>query len=245
MKMKLTKLTMLATAAALTLGVYNTGAAPGSTTRNSKLNVSLTIVTNKAEVFNTNNGAWNRSIQSLKLGNKQLLDLFANWAEATRTNEPWKSAQLVIGWDWGYSVLVVDKTGTNVLFNASAGHPESSHYFYVDFWDEYGVGNESGVDANPGNYKVIDTDTAYFELYDNDYYLPYTYLWGYGGNMQDFKQSWNGESANWSDSETAVFSYNGDQNYLDGPSRTTSYGTITASGNGTGYNWIGWANRPD
>jgi hypothetical protein len=244
--MKLTKLTMLVTAAALTLGVYSTKAAPGYTTKYSKLNVSLTVVTNTADVVNTNNGAWNRSIQSFKIGNKQLLDLFANWTEANRTNEPWKSAQLVIGWDWGYDVLVVDKTGTNVLYNASAGYPESSHYFFVNFWGDgnnsiYGVGNQSGVEANPGNQAVTDTGTAYFELYDDDFYLPYTDIWGYGGNMQDLKHTWNFESVNWSDSETAVFSYNGDQVYRDGSSRTTSYGTITANGSGTGYNYIGWA----
>jgi hypothetical protein len=244
--MKLTKLTILATAATLVLGIYSTKAAPGSTTRNSKLNVSLTIVTNTPFIGSKSDNTWSRSIQKAKIGNKQLLDLFANWAGATRTNEPWKSAQLVIAWDWGYDVLVVDKTGTNVLFDASAGYPEGSHYFYVDFWDEYGVGNESGVDANPGNYAVVDTGTAYFELYDDDYYLPYTDLWGYGGNMQDFKQSWNGEAtANWSDTETATFSYNGYQYYLDGDSDTTCYGTITASGNGTGYNYIGWANIPE
>jgi hypothetical protein len=248
--MKFTKLAILTTAAMLALCVSSAKAAPGTTTRNSKLNVSLTVVTNLVEVFNTNNGAWSRSIQSFKIGNKQLLDLFALWNESSRTNEPWKSAQLVIGWDWNYDVLVVDKTGSNVLYDASSNFPEGDNYFYVNFWGDwedsyFGVGNESGVDAPHGNYSVIDAGTAYFELYDDYYYLPYTDIWGYGGNMQTFKQTWNNSSANWSDSENAIFSFNGGQYYLDGSPRTTSYGTITANGSGTGYNGIGWANYPE
>jgi len=46
---------------------------------------------------------------------------------------PWKSAQLVVGWSqgWNGDVLVVDKTGTNVLFDANYS---SDAYFVVNFF---------------------------------------------------------------------------------------------------------------
>jgi len=241
--MKPIKLGTLALTAALALGAYSTKAIIVDVTTNySKLNISATVTTNSAEVVS--GSSWKYPVKTAKFGNKQLLDLFAHWDSADRTIQPWKSAQLVIGWDWDYDVLVLDKTGTNVLFDASAGyHYAYDYYFYVDFWDEYGVGNDSGKEADPGYYAGTDTGTAYFELYDDYYYLPYTDLSGYGGNKQTFKQSWdiNGAYTTWSDSETAKFPYNGGNYYRDQGSDVTVTASISAKGKGKGYNEVGWA----
>ena len=241
--MKLTKLTILATAATFVLGVSSAKAGIATVTNYSKLNVSATIITNELTVSGSK---YTYTTKKAKIGNKQLLDLFAGWDGADRTVNPWKSAKLVVGWSqgWDGDVLVLDKTGTNVLFDASAGyHYAYDYYFYVDFWDEYGVGNDSGKEADPGYYAGTDTGTAYFELYDDYYYLPYTDLSGYGGNKQTFKQSWdiNGAYTTWSDSETAKFPYNGGNYYRDQGSDVTVTASISAKGKGKGYNEVGWA----
>ena len=241
--MKLTKLAILVTAATIALGVYSTKAAvPTVTVKNSKLNVSAIVITNSAEVDSAG-GKWVDPIGKAKFGNKQLLALFGKWADKT-----WPAgAQLVIGWDVDYDVLVVDKTGTNILFDASTGitvEDVNEAYFYVDFWyeDGYGAGHDGGVDADPGYYAGTDWGTAYFELYD-DYYLPYTDLSGIGGNTQTWKQSWNASDVytTWSDSKSAVFPFSGDNYFLDQGTDVTVSGKISASGKGTGYNQVGWA----
>lgn len=238
--MKQTRLASLALVAALALGTCAAKAAIGTTTNYSKLSVSLTITTNSSEIVSGTH--WKDPIHSGKAGNKQLLDLFAHWVEADRTTEPWLSAQLVVGWDlpWDYDVLVVDKTGTNVLFDASTG--VGGAYFYIDFWDEYGVGADYGIDADPGYYAGTDTGTAYFELYDDNYYLPYTDLYSDGGNSQTWKQNWdvNGKYTTWTDSESSRFLSTGDEYWLDGDSDSTLTGSFSASGHGKGYNEVGW-----
>jgi hypothetical protein len=246
--MKLLKLASLSLAAGVALGAYSAKAASaiGVTTNYSKLNVSGTITTNMP--VTSSGSSWKNGTKTVKYGNKQLLDLFAEWngIEDRSTDADWKSAKLVIGWDWGYDVLVVDKTGTNVLFDASygvSGEGDEYAYFYVDFWDEYGVGKVSYVSANPGHYAVTDTGTAYYVLYDDGISLDYTDIWGYGGNTQKFKQTWDSAGAykNWSDSEKAKFLFSGDQMFQNVGWDVTSTANISASGSGTGYNEIGWA----
>ena len=205
--MKLTKPAIFAIAVTLVLGVSSARAAIGFTTNYSKLNFTGTITTNSPGVEGT---SWKNPVKTAKFGNKQLLDLFAGWTNAAaeanvadRTVDPWKTAQLVIGWDWDSDVLVVDKTGTNVLFDASVGVGNNDAYFFVDFFNEYGVGNESGkdVDGSAGYYNVVDTGTAFYELHDNYIVLDYTDISGFGGNQQSFKQNWdkNGDFTTWTD----------------------------------------------
>ena len=241
--MKLLKLTSLTLIVGAALAASNAKAVSSVTMFNSPLNVSGTITTNTPE--KGSGSSWNIGTKTSKYGNKQLLDLFAAWngIEDRSTNADWKSAKLVIGWDWGYDVLVVDKSGTNVLFDATEGVGGGSAYFLVDFFDEYGVGKESGKDADPGFYSVTDTGTADYELYDNDFYLPYTDVYGTGGNTQTFKQTWdaNDDGKTWTDSESAKFLYSGNQSFLNIGPDVTSTAKITANGKGKGYNYIGWA----
>jgi hypothetical protein len=238
--MKPNKFGTLAVAAVIALGAYSAKAAD-VTVNHSTLNVSISVTTNGPEITIAGIAhSWKDPLVTTKIGNKQLLDLFAHWNISDRSVEPWKSAKLVVGWDWSDDVLVVDKTGTNVLFDADYA-PDA--YFIVDFFDEYGVGNDGGVDFNPGHYAGTDTDSADFTLYDDNYYLDYTDISGYGGNKQTFNQSWdsNGNYTTWTDSESATFPYAGDQTLNGwGPDATTT-ATIKASGSGKGFNEVGWA----
>ena len=247
--MRPTKLASLALVAILTLGTCAAQAAIGTTTNYSKLNVAITIATNTAQTGNS--GAWTIPTKTAKIGNKQLLDLFANWVgiDNRSANTAWSTAQLVIAWDWGnYDVLVVDKSGTNVLFDATAGagsYPNDA-YFSVNFWYNYGVGNQGYKNASSGGYfKVVDTGTAYFELLDNYAIDFYTDIWGYGGNQQTFQQNWdkNSNFSTWTDKEAAKYPNNGEQYYINGGPNVTSTATISASGKGKGQNYIGWAGR--
>lgn len=241
--MKLTTLSTLAAMAALALCVSNAKAVPAATVTNySRLNITGVITTNLPTM--TSGNLWERPVRTTKFGNKQLLDIFAHWADTT-----WPTgAQLVVGWNspWYGAVLVVDQTGTNVLFDASSGvvsNETSLAYFYVDFFDEFGAHNESGIVTNPGYYAVTDTGTAYFNFYDDNYYLPYTSISVDGGNKQVFKQTWNSKGApkGWSDLEIAKFPNHGDQKFLNTGWDITVSGSISASGHGTGYAHIGWA----
>ncbi len=97
----------------------------GTVTNFSKLNISLVITTN---IYTSNGNKEITTAKSVKLTNKQFLDLFAAWAGTT-----WPSgAQLVQGWDeeWDGDVLVVDKTGTNVLYDAMT---ETVQLFFFRF----------------------------------------------------------------------------------------------------------------
>lgn len=64
--MKLTKLTILATAATLALGVYSAKAAPGTVTNYSKLNVSLTITTNLPSTYDTSTSKYTYTTKKIK-----------------------------------------------------------------------------------------------------------------------------------------------------------------------------------
>ena len=142
-----------------------------------------------------------------------------------------------MGWEskWDGDVLVVDKTGTNVLYNADSGPA----YFYVEFDYEDGAYTETELDADPGYDTWKETLTADFYLYDDGTFLPYTDISSYGGDTQTFKQSWDasGKYTTWSDSESAKFPFTGDEYFLDSGSETTVSGTVSASGKGKGMNW--------
>lgn len=236
--MKPTKLGALALTAALALGAYSAKAGIVLTTSYySKLNVSLTITTNCVNVWNGNVEKF--TTKTVKIGNKELLTLFAHWASTT-----WPAgAQLVVGWDWDSDVLVVDKTGTNVLYDTIGDYNGAyTHFFYLHPFADIGAGTGNRVNADPGSETVSSLNGASFELYD-DYYLPYTELEGYGGSRQSFKQTWDvhDNPLKWSDTESATFPNQGDEYWFDSSSNTTISGSISASGHGIGYNYLGWA----
>jgi hypothetical protein len=204
----------------------------GTTTNYSMLNVALTVATNSPSVVKGGTDIYN--IGKAKANNKILLKLFANWS----TNTFPAGAKLVVGWDspWSGDVLVVDKSGTNVYFDATTGAGGGSAYFSVDFYDEDGAYTESYLDATPGHYNYsYPLNGGYFELYDDNYYLPYTDIYAYTAASSSYFGSWTSTTEKWSEhSKMSTMGY-GDNYFFDyygssGPD------TISTSGHGLGYN---------
>jgi hypothetical protein len=239
--MKVTTL-ILSAVAALGFSALQASASIGTTVNYSSLSCTIIVNAKQSQAYLGNGISYVTSAQT-RIGNKQLLDLFAMWVGADRTTAPWNNARLVVGWDWDWDILVVDGTGTNVLFDTTEGVDSGS--FNVDFFDEYGDGNwtEKDPESQPGYYTVNDTDAADWELYDDEGSIPYTDLWGDSSNTQSFRQQWDahGNGTTWSDSEDAVFGWTGDQYWLDNGYRTSTKAEFTATGSGTGYNYVGWA----
>lgn len=195
------KLTLMAVGATLALG-YQAQASIGTTTSYEKLNVSLTVTTNAAETDNGN--TYHITTHKAKITNKDLLNLFAHWSENDRTVEPWKSAQLVMAWDWEQNVLVVDKTGTNVLYNASSDYGDTdTHYFILDYYNDQGAINESGSDSTDA-YNYTQWNNGSFQILDDNFYLDYTDLFGNGSATDTYSQ--NADESKWHES----FDFNAD-----------------------------------
>ncbi|HTB82504.1 MAG TPA: hypothetical protein VK742_02515 [Candidatus Sulfotelmatobacter sp.] len=241
--MKITKLILTAAAALGFCALQANATIVGVTTNYSKLNVSITVTTNKAE--KTSGDIETTDTASAKLGNKQLLALFAtyNGIDSPSTDPVWKNAMLVIGWDepWDNDVLVVDKTGTNVLFDATTTE-DSNFYFEVEFVSDgdYGVGSTVYKDASPGYWDGKNTDSAYYQLFVDEDPFSYIDIWGEGGSTQNFHQDWNAEIyTTWSDTESAIFPFQGSQDFED--YSASAKATITADGHGKGFNLVNWA----
>lgn len=223
----------LAIAAAIASFGYKAEASIGTTSSYSDINISMVVATNTPS--QTINGTTKNSIGFAKIGNKQLLNVFAGWADTT-----WPAgAKLVVGWDWSGDVLVVDSTGTNVLFDADY---QESAYFYIDYRDEWGAGQNAYHSGTPGFYQRYALDSADVEFYDDYYYLPYTYIYCYGVNTHLFQQSWNSNNGTWLDQETIVCPFEGDQEFRATTPwwETSARVSIGVSGAGSGYNPYWW-----
>ena len=216
----------------LAFGISSARAGIGIVTNYSKLTVSAIVTTNGNA--STNGSVFKQPVSKVKLGNKQLLALFGQWAGT----DSWPvGAQLAVGWDpypsWNGDILVVDKTGTNVLYDASVS---SNNYFYVTFNSYYGAYTESQLNAT--NAAGYDNITQWYSselgLYDGG--LPYTDILATGGDTQVFKQSWSATAyTTWSDSESALMPTQGQQVYLDNEAVSFS-ATVKAVGKGKGEN---------
>ena len=175
--MKLIELASLALAAAGIFGVYNAGAAIiGTTTNSTALNITLTITTNTPEKVSSNSTSitYTSSIKTVKINNKILLTLFQNWASAGTNSSTFNvaGAKIVIGWDnqWDGDVLVVDKTGTNVLYDVTTGSEDAdgdTAYFCVDFQNQYGASSGKETDSASGTDKYIAYNTGKYTIYDD------------------------------------------------------------------------------
>ena len=116
--MKMMKTTAYAMTMAVALALYSSSARADVVTAYSTMTISLTVKTN----FQTSSSS-NQKLQitSAKLVTKDVLNILGSAAFAN-TNWP-VGAKIVVGWDvqWAGDVLVVDSTGTNVLYDATVG----------------------------------------------------------------------------------------------------------------------------
>ncbi len=227
--MKLIKFGILAAVATLLLGAFSAKAVVFTLVTNySKLNISFVITTNKDDV--DNGKVTKYPTGTVKITNKQLLELFAEWDGTT-----WPAgAQLVQGWDeaWDGHVLVVDKTGTNVLYDAYGDGSTFSFQFVCESYE----GSLSGTasDSDPGTASYVESNYGFVELVDHGHVLSYTDISAYGACAEKFSDSWDSNHVytKWSDSEkfTATFA---DQYFLN--NLQTSYSVeVSSSGHGTG-----------
>jgi len=236
----------------------------GTTTNFSTFNASLIIVTNTPVQANNNTNIFLNSVARVKVTNKQLMPLFANWMGIT--NWP-AGAHLAFDWQ-SYQVVVVDQTGTNVLMYClddfksgidgittnivvhthKHGHSgvitvtnityvtnfSDGQFLQVDWFHAPGASAESLNAANPGSDKIQGYDGSFFRLHDNAGNISVTCQ---GANLQKFSQTWdaNGNGIMWKDSESSKFNSYGGQ-LVSGLPNLTVGGTVTSSGSGKGYN---------
>ena len=207
-------------------------------TNSTPLTVSITVITNAPEKYTTNATTHivtdNFSIGKVTINNAYLLSLFGHWA---KTNWP-TGAKLVVGWDeavWSGDVLVVDKSGTNVLFDASAN---PTNYFAVTYFYGQGAQTYKDVEANPGSDSYTVYDEGYFILYDDNVYLPFTNLVGYGAATTTFTQNWNAQNVDttWKVTSDLTAGYNCSGDVFMDMEPVTVSGTANTSGGGKGDN---------
>jgi hypothetical protein len=179
-------LTLAAVAASLAFCALGAQASIGITTNYTPLNVSFIITTNGPTI--TNGTVITHSFGKLTWNNATLLNIFAHWAN---TNWP-AGSKLVIGWDepWVGAPLVVDKSGTNVLYDTyDTGKDDCS--FYIEFGYDFGPYTQKAETKNPGSktetYHVIAT----FDFSDPGVYLPDTSLSGIGEETITYTQNWD------------------------------------------------------
>ncbi len=212
----------------LSLG-YNAQAS-GVTTNSSVLSVGLIIMTNAPSVSANNVTTWKTG--SAKMGNKELLALLAETNFANTTFP--MGAHLVVGWDapWSGDVLVVDKSGTNVLFDANNS---GSEHFTVNFFNGPGAFTKIDDENNPGYETRTEYNQAYFEFEDD---ANNTFIYGVGPCLEKFTQKWDSSHnfTSWSDGET--FSVNGanSNEEFNNNSGATVIGGLGATGKGKGGN---------
>lgn len=197
----------------------------GTVVNYSTMTVALTVKTNFQTVTG---GTIKMQIVQVKLVNKDLLNILAGPDFANTT---WPAgAKLVTGWDiqWGGSVLVVDSTGTNVLYDAS----NNSSGNYINMNIIYMAGVKSGQ-TTPTMESFDWYNSGNFQLIDNN---NHTVLTGPGPCTQNFTQKYDGSGTptTWTDTESYSES-DASQFLLNRMATTTGTVKLTGHGNGAPY----------
>jgi len=238
------KYTLMAAAAMVAMAYQAQAIVIPSITNYSRLNVALTIKTNAS--LPTVNQIHRWTFKTAKIDNKALLALFQQSQYANMTFPT--GSFLAIGWQGGYwgDVLVMDKNGTNILFDATVNFGGSNtNYLFITFWNGtygnnnngFGAGSGASYEKNPGSYYWTSYNNAYFEFDD---FSSDTFLYGDGPDVEHWKENWdaNGNYIGWS--ATEMFNPSGaDSNeMMNGNNYSSVDGTISANGRGDGINPI-------
>jgi hypothetical protein len=235
---------VMAVAGALALAVPHARATLNFTTQYDVLNITATIVTNIVKEPATNIEI--QTAHAFTLDNAAILNLLEgpDW-----NNGPFPpGSKLVMSWDaWPHvydgnlgDILVIDKTGTNVLYDASEASwsHSTSASMTVNFYSGQGAFNESRKNVysvTPGYYEVTLFNTTSFQITDGETGLSLSVT---GPSADVSRQEWknleNGDFTSWSDSEHASTYGAGRNEVINGfPSATVSV-KISASGHGPG-----------
>lgn len=222
----------VAAAASLALSAMSAKAGIGIVTNYDTVNFSATLTTNGI----VDDAAGYKSvIGSQRFVTKDLLTLLTN-SDFAGTNFPVDS-KLVLGWDgnWNGDLLVVDKTGTNVLYDATAGNPTNN--ITINLYNQTGSPTYSATHSSLGINinNLVWHNNGSFMLIDQ---AGGVNIAGTGPctdhfNLKDgFSASTN--VASWTDSETFTMyganETNGNGGFIPG----TLTGSITVSGSGKG-----------
>jgi hypothetical protein len=226
--MKITKTLSAVLAAAATVALLGSSAQAslGTTTDYLKLSISLTVTTNRPSHDNGQETTYKTG--SMKVVNKDLLKLFAHWATndqpGTATFPFPAGAQLVLAYDNNSDVVVVDKTETNILYDATATADTTTHLFSIDFFEAEGPYTEIDADTGP-KYDGKELYLGEFELLD-DLYLGNTDVTAQGPSELSYSQNSEGTDAK----ESICFEpFNAGVTFLNSSDGSVS-GQIDASG---------------
>ncbi len=224
----------IVTAAALAFCASSAKAGIGIVTNYSALTFSMTVSTN---IYKSTSTGYTYTIGKKKLVTKDVLAILQGVDFYNGTFPA--GSMLVVGWDsdWDGDVLVVDKTGTNVLYNCDSGGNSGLAYLYMDFFDEYGTYSETEDNNDPGHYNYTYYNGADFNFYDETTTQTEDnlYLWTeYNPATISNDQNWdkNGHNTTWSSSSSMTLG--GGEQYINGVTEATISGTITTSGHGKG-----------
>jgi hypothetical protein len=237
--MKVLKTFTYALAAAVALAFSSSSQAAILTTTNDMiLTVSLTLSTNNEELISESNIVL--KVSSVKLANKDLLTLLGGNGF---NNEAFSSSdQIAIAFDspWDGDVVVVDKTGTNVLFDATKNNGNTNSTLAINLRHEEGTLNVDYSFKPSGSEVATFYNNGSFTLLDRTNNLSIT---GNGPSTIKFTQNLNSTkefSTNpfgaWNDSATFDFSGAGTGENVNGFEGATISGTVTGHGTGKGLN---------
>ena len=221
-------------AAALTFCASSAKAGIGIVTNYSTLTFNITVSTN---IYKSTSTGYTYTISKKKLVTKDVLAILQGVDFYNGTFPA--GSMLVMGWDeeWDGDVLVVDKTGTNVLYDCDNGGNTGSAYLYMDFFYEDGTYSETEDEKDPGHYDYTYYNSGEFYFYDETTTQTEDnlYLWTeYNPATISYDGNWdkNGQNTTWSSSSSQTLG-GGDQ-YFNGDTESTFSGTITTSGHGKG-----------
>jgi len=233
-----------AIAAAGAIAFCAPGARAGNFTTNyDVLNITGIVQTN-IEV-NSASETDSSIIHAFTLNNAAILGLFEgpDWYNGTFP----AGSKLVVSWDAGENVamantgdiLVVDKTGTNVLYDASGEiwSASGAAFMTIDFYQETGACEKNYNPNDPGHYDFIWFNNAKVQILDT-VSSDRVSITTTGPSTEISTQAWNasGDFTSWSDSEHASTSGAGQQ--IDGYNDATVSLQISTSGHGPGEG--GW-----
>ena len=234
----------LAAATALALGTSVVRAVSQTTTNSVILTFNLTISTNSLIFISDTNYA--HKVTSVKLTNKNLLALLGG---SDFANENLSNDQIAIAYDapWNGDVVVVDKTGSNVLYDATFNYGNSNNATLDVNLVTINSSRGRGTQSVTFNYKPSGTigytiyNNGTFTLLDNTNNINIS---GSGSSTVTFAQTFpsgmyfnptNAYTGPWTDSATFKF-FGANNQFGINQTNVTISGTITAKGKGRNGN---------
>lgn len=217
----------LTVAASLAFCATSAKADVGTTTNYDTVTFSATLMTNSyAEVKVGTNEETTLVMKSQKFVTKDLLNLLTN---ADFANESFPvGAKLELGWDWNGDVLVVDKTGSNVIYDATYNYGNSNiATVVINPWNQTGA---VSIKQSENGASFVWYNSGSFQLKDANANINIT---GMGPSTEHFSVKFTASAETWTDSQNFGV-YGANESSGISPLTGTLTGSITLSGKGPG-----------